>query len=65
MDLPRVGDMIAIPFFLWLVLYFLRKPTRTTEEWILLLFVAGGFVADLYFVFGYPTAIQPKGGFPY
>lgn len=56
--------MIAIPFFLWLLLYFLRKPTRSTEEWILLLFVAGGFIADLYFVFGFPTAIQPKGGFP-
>ena len=51
MKLARRGDMIAIPLFLWLVIYFLRKDKLTDEEKVLALFAAGGFIADLYFVF--------------
>jgi hypothetical protein len=43
--------MIAIPFFFFLILYFLRKEKRTDEENLYLLFVSGAFFADLYFVF--------------
>jgi hypothetical protein len=50
-DLPQLGDMIAIPFFLWLIYYFYRKPELTIEEKILFLFVIGGFLADIIFVF--------------
>ena len=43
--------MIAIPFFLLLVIYFYKKPRLTDEEKILALFSFGGLLADLYFVF--------------
>ena len=46
-----MGDMLAIPFFLWLIIYFYRKERLTDEEKILALFAGGGFIADLYFVF--------------
>ena len=38
-NLPRAGDMLAIPFFLWLVVYFYKKEGKTDEEknpWTLL-----------------------------
>jgi len=50
-NLPKIGDMIAIPFFLWLMYYFYKKNILTFEEKILFLFVTGGFIADLFFVF--------------
>ena len=43
--------MLAIPFFLWLIVYFYRKEQLTDEEKILFAFVIGGFIADLFFVF--------------
>jgi hypothetical protein len=51
MKLARYGDMLAIPFFFLLSLYFYRKPVLTDEEKILFLFCVGGFFADVYFVF--------------
>ncbi len=51
MNLARIGDMIAIPFFFLLILYFARKQERTEEETVYLLFVIGAFLADVYFVF--------------
>jgi len=51
MNLPKLGDMIAIPFFFWLVIYFYKKEMLTDEEKILAVFCFGGLVADLYFVF--------------
>ena len=51
MKLTRYGDMLAIPFFFLLALYFYRKPILTDEEKILFLFCVGGFFADVYFVF--------------
>jgi len=51
MKLARIGDMIAIPLFLWLLIYFLRKDRLSDEETMLAIFAAGGFIADLYFVF--------------
>lgn len=52
-SLPHLGDILAIPFFLWLVVYFYRKSQAgplTNEEKILYLFSIGGLVADLFFV---------------
>ena len=51
MKLAHIGDMIAIPLFLWLVIYFLRKDKLTDEEKVLAIFAGGGLFADLYFVF--------------
>jgi hypothetical protein len=50
MNLPKIGDMIAIPFFFWLILYFYNKDKLTWEELILFLFVIGGFIADIFFI---------------
>ena len=50
MKLARLGDAVAIPFFLWLVAYFWKKPDRTPEETALMAFCAGGALADIYFV---------------
>ena len=50
MNLPKIGDMIAIPFFFWLILYFYNKDKLTWEEKFLFLFVVGGFIADIVFI---------------
>lgn len=54
MDFPRTGDIFAIPFFLWLVVYFYTKYKKsglTQEEKVLAGFSLSGLLADLYFVF--------------
>jgi hypothetical protein len=51
MKLSRYGDIVAIPFFFLLVIYFGKKPVLTEEERVLFLFCVGGFLADVYFVF--------------
>jgi hypothetical protein len=56
MQLPRLGDIFAIPFFFALTIYFSReskKRTLTLEEKILFLFASIGFVADVFFVLMY------------
>lgn len=56
MEAPRLGDLLAIPFFLWLVFYFWSKSKErdlTHQEMILLGFSVVGFFADVYFVFVY------------
>jgi len=53
MTLPHLGDILAIPFFLWLVVYFYRKSRvaeLTNEEKILYLFCIGALIADTFFV---------------
>jgi hypothetical protein len=50
-NLPRLGDMLAIPFFLWLVIYFYKKENKTDEKKILGLFCLGGLIAYIFFVF--------------
>jgi predicted membrane protein len=54
MNLARAGDLFAIPFFFWLVLYFYTKYKKsglTQEEKVLALFCLVGLIADIYFVF--------------
>lgn len=63
MELSKIGDMIAIPFFFWLMKYFYKKRNErflkgyktilSNEEIILFLFVTCGFIADIFFVFFY------------
>lgn len=50
MNLARSGDLIAIPFFLLMVVYFWSKPSWTQTETALGFFAVSGFVADVYFV---------------
>ena len=54
MDLPRIGDIFAIPFFFWLVMYFYNKWKKTgltQEEKVLAGFSLSGLIADIYFIF--------------
>lgn len=50
MNLPKIGDILAIPFFFLLCIYFYKKNNLTFEEKILYLFVIGGLFADMFFV---------------
>ena len=47
---PYLGDLVAIPLFAWLVVYFWKKEDKTYEEQALFLFAVGGLIADLLFV---------------
>ena len=49
MNIVHYADILAIPLFLLLTIYFYRKHNRTFIENILLLFAISGFVLDSYF----------------
>ena len=49
MNIVHYADILAIPLFLLLTVYFYRKNNRTFIENILLLFAVSGFVLDMYF----------------
>ena len=51
--LSHYGDMLAIPFFIWLSIYFIMIEEKTTTEYILLLFSIGGTVLDILFTYIY------------
>ena len=54
MKAPQIGDLLAIPMFLWLSSYFWNKSKEqelTHQEMIFLAFAVIGFFADIYFVF--------------
>lgn len=48
--LARYGDMLAIPFWIALIIYFYKKEKRTPEEDVYFAFVTGALIADTYFV---------------
>jgi len=48
-SLTHYGDILAIPFFLALVLYFYRIEDKTFEEYVLFAFSCCGFAIDLLF----------------
>jgi hypothetical protein len=50
MKLSRLGDILAIPLFFILIMYFSKKATLTEEEKVLFAFSVTGFIADIYFV---------------
>lgn len=47
--LSNYADLLAIPFFLLLVVYFYKKKNRTDFENILFLFAIFGLVLDIIF----------------
>lgn len=49
--LSHYGDIIAIPFFLILFLYFIRIKNKTILEYILMLFALSGFILDSIFTY--------------
>ena len=52
MNLVYYADILAIPFFLLLIIYFYNKK-RTFIENILLLFAVSGLVLDTFFSYNF------------
>lgn len=52
-NLIHYGDILAIPFFVLLIYYFIIKKNKTKIEYVLLLFSIGGLIADVYFSYNF------------
>ena len=48
-DLTHYGDLIAIPMFFVLIIYFYNKKNKNKLEYILFVFAIGGFISDILF----------------
>jgi len=49
--ISHIGDILAIPLFLWLSVYFYQIQNKTATEWALMAFALSGFVLDLLFTY--------------
>lgn len=56
-NLSHFGDILAIPFFALLVIYFYNIQHKSIIEYVLLCFAISGFVLDILytFIFLYPV----------
>ena len=45
------GDILAIPFFALLVLYFYNKNNKSSIEYILFYFSISGFILDILYTY--------------
>ena len=50
-NISHFGDILAIPFFLLLVIYFYNIKHKSTIEYILLLFSISGFLLDILYTY--------------
>ena len=50
-NLSHYGDILAIPFFLGLSIYFYKIKNKTFFEYILYIFSISGFLLDSYFTY--------------
>jgi hypothetical protein len=50
-NLSHYGDILAIPFFALLVIYFYNIEDKTTIEYVLLLFSISGFILDILYTY--------------
>ena len=48
-NLSHFGDILAIPFFAMLVIYFYKIQEKSTTEYILLLFSISGLILDILY----------------
>ena len=48
MELVHAGDVLAVPFFLILFLYFYLKNKKSQLEIVLMLFALAGLIFDTY-----------------
>ena len=53
--ISHYGDMIAIPFFLLLTLYFYNLEEKTPLEYVFLVFSFLGFVLDILYTYVFLT----------
>lgn len=50
-NLSHYGDILAIPFFILLVIYFYNIEHKSIIEYVLLYFSIGGAVLDILYTF--------------
>jgi hypothetical protein len=50
-NLSHYGDILAIPFFALLIIYFYNIKNKTMKEYILLYFSISGFVLDILYTY--------------
>ena len=50
-NISNYGDILAIPFFALLFIYFFNIKDKTPLEYILFLFSIGGFVLDILYTY--------------
>lgn len=52
-NLSHYGDILAIPFFALLIIYFDSIECKTPIEYLLLLFSIAGFILDILFTISF------------
>ena len=50
-NFSHYGDILAIPFFALLVIYFYKIEDKSTIEYVLLLFSISGFILDILYTY--------------
>jgi hypothetical protein len=58
--LTHIGDMLAVPFFILLVIYFYNIKNKTPFEWLLFLFSLSCFFIDVTFSYFYILGKKTK-----
>lgn len=59
-NLDKIGDVLAIPFFLLSTIYFYNIDNKSYIEYVLLLFSIAGFLLDILFTYIHYTKNQLK-----
>jgi hypothetical protein len=54
-NISHYGDILAIPFFLLLTIYFYRLEDKTTMEYVFLFFSFSGFILDILYTYLFLT----------
>jgi hypothetical protein len=54
-NFSHYGDILAIPFFALLVIYFYNIEHKTTIEYVLLCFSISGFILDILYTYIFLT----------
>ena len=49
--ISHYGDMLAIPFFFLLTIYFYNLKEKTPLEYVFLVFSVSGFVMDIFYTY--------------
>lgn len=57
--LVHYGDMLAIPFFFLLSVYFYEITDKSVLEYVFMVFVMACFVTDIVFTYMYARSLVP------
>lgn len=50
-NFSHYGDILAIPFFVLLIIYFYNIEDKSILEYVLLCFSIGGFILDILYTY--------------